>query len=187
MRNKEKILTIIRETYPISYTDIKTHCSDMDESTLVRNLEKLTLSRDIHRTKRGKNTLYRPGGEYHANIYLSQPPIERQHILFQREFLTSYEPSISHILPLSVERAISDRVREDEIIVMYDRRTESTIIDRYIVDIIYTCSEYQDLGISYRDIESMILRDAIDVSISYSDRQFLRGCKTAIDHIIDNR
>ncbi len=186
MKAAEIILAhLADENDPISYTQLKDHI-DIHESTLVRNLEKLTEYGDIMKLSRWKNTFYSLGGKEKIKNYLKKDFFSRPKVSYNPDFLRNYTPNVSSFLWKHLPE-LTAQLQGDLILTTYDYKTHLRLIEMLLIDLSYASSKLEGNTYSYLDTEVLIKYGEEAQGKTAFETQMILNHKEVIKYIIDEK
>ncbi|EKE28287.1 MAG: hypothetical protein ACD_3C00083G0026 [uncultured bacterium (gcode 4)] len=182
----DKLLEYLNKYSPSSYTNIKGYFWDINESTLIRNLNKLIKEWRIIKTKEGKNTNYQVIWINYALEYLKKDFFERPTKKYNFDFLWKYIPNETSFL---WERYLKIKESYDKLwfLSTYDYKTNIRWIENLLIDISFSSSKLEWNTYSYLDTEVLIKYNQEAEWKTQFESQMILNHKNAIKYIIDNR
>ncbi|MDD2745503.1 MAG: Fic family protein, partial [Candidatus Gracilibacteria bacterium] len=185
-KNTIAILNFIKDQKKLSYTQIHEHFSHMNESTLVRNLQKLTTEGEIKKIKTGKNTSYTFDPFFNKAAYFDIPFFERPKKQYNFEFLANYIPNTSSFLGEKYTR-IKEQYVDKNILSTFDYQENIRAIENLMIDLSFSSSKMEGNTYSYLDTEILIKYNSSAEGKSQFETQMILNHKNAIKYIIENR
>jgi len=184
--NFQKVLEYITQEWEASYTHMKGYFSDISESTLVRNLEKLIQDGKVAKSRVWKNTYYRLVGKKYIQEYLKKPFFERPKKEYDFDFLGSYEPNITSFLGDKFD-ILKREYLDKQILSSYDYKVNIRAIENLLIDLSYSSSKLEGNSYSYLDTEILIKYNNSAEWKTQAETQMILNHKNAIKYIVDNK
>ena len=184
--NLHKILTYISQWEEVSYTKMKEYFSDISESTLVRNLDRLIQDGKITKNRVWKNTSYRLAGREYIQEYLKRPFFDRPKKGYDFDFLASYEPNVTSFLGEKYD-ILKRGYLDKQILSSYDYKVNIRAIENLLIDLSFSSSKLEGNTYSYLDTEILIKYNNSADWKTQAETQMILNHKNAIKYIIDNK
>ncbi|EKE26179.1 MAG: hypothetical protein ACD_4C00394G0004 [uncultured bacterium (gcode 4)] len=182
----DKIFEYIRLNWSVPYTKIKENFIEFNETTIVRNLNKLIKNWKITKIKEGKNSNYQIWWADFILEYLKKDFFERPLKKYDFDFLENYIPNATSFL---WERylKIKDKYEKLSLLSTYDYKTNIRWIENLLIDLSFSSSKLEGNTYNYLDTEILIKYNTEADWKTKFESQMILNHKNAIKYIIDNR
>lgn len=181
-----KILEFIILNWSVSYTQINKNINNINESTLIRNLNKLINEKKISKTKIWKNTFYQAIWKDFALSYLKKDFFERDKKSYNFEFLSNYIPNETSFIWERYNK-IKEVLEKISILSSYDYMANIRWIENLIIDISFSSSKLEWNTYNYLDTEMLIKYNQEAEWKTQLETQMILNHKNTIKYIIENR
>lgn len=186
INNLNNIFDFIKSSNKISYSEIIKKFSNIDETTITRNLNKLQKEWKVLKTKIWKNTFYEIIWKDFIINYLNKPFFERQSKNYNFEFLSNYIPNKTNFLWEKYE-ILKKEYLDKEILSSYDYKQNIRAIENLLIDLSFSSSKLEWNTYSYLDTEILIKYNTQAKWKTQVETQMILNHKNAIKYIIDNK
>lgn len=186
VKNIDLILELILSRNEISYTDIVLNFTNLAESTITRNLNKLIESWRIQKNKMWKNTFYIAIWSDYIKDYLNKPFFEREKKVYNFDFLWKYVPNESSFL-WEKYSDIKEKYLDKNTLSTYDYKENLRAIENLLIDLSFSSSHLEWNTYSYLDTEVLIKYNDYAEWKSQTETQMILNHKNSIKYILDNR
>ncbi len=184
--NQILIFDFIKSKDKLAYKDILLEFQTIDESTIVRNLNKLIEEKKILKTKNWKNTFYDVISDNFVLKFLEKPFFEREKKSYNFDFLNDYKPNKTSFL-WDKYNYIKEKYLNKEILSTYDYKKNLRAIENLLIDLSFSSSKLEWNTYSYLDTEVLIKYNDAAEWKTQVETQMILNHKNAIKYIIDNK
>jgi len=182
----QSIFDFIKKKETLTYSELLKNFSDINESTLTRNLNKLINEWRIQKVKTWKNTFYRIAWKDKILDYLKVPFFERDKKTYNFDFLWDYIPNQTSFLWGAYD-IIKEKYLDHTILSTYDYKQNIRMIENLLIDLSFSSSQLEWNTYSYLDTEILIKYNSAAEWKTQVETQMILNHKNAIKYIIDNR
>ena len=184
--NLQKILWYISENWEVAYREMWEYFHDINESTLVRNLDKLIQEGKVIKNRVWKNTFYWLQGREYIQNYLDKPFFEQPKKGYDFSFLGSYEPNVTSFLGEKYN-ILKREYLDKQTLSSYDYKINIRAIENLLIDLSFSSSKLEGNTYSYLDTEILIKYNNSAEWKTQAETQMILNHKNAIKYILDNR
>lgn len=184
--NLNSIFDFIKLKTKISYTEIVKSFSNIAETTITRNLNKLQKEWKILKTKIWKNTFYEITWKDFLIDYFNKPFFERESKSYNFDFLKNYIPNKTSFL-WEKYKLLKKEYLDKEILSSYDYKQNLRAIENLLIDLSFSSSKLEWNTYSYLDTEILVKYNSSAKWKSQVETQMILNHKNAIKYIIDNK
>ena len=186
MKNIDLIFKIIRENIDISYSRLLEKISQINESTLTRNLKKLLKENKIQKKEIWKNTFYKISGKEYSLNYLKKDFFERKKVWYNFDFLASYIPNETSFI-WDWYQKIKKEYDFNNNLSTYDYLTNIRWIENLLIDTSFASSNLEWNTYSYLDTEVLVKYGQEAKWKTTKETQMILNHKEIIKHILENK
>lgn len=184
--NTDLIFDFIKSKQETSYSEIIKNFTEINESTIVRNLNKLAIEWKIIKNKIWKNTFYKVIWVDFILDYINKPFFERDKKTYNFDFLLNYKPNISSFL-WEKYKILKEQYLDKNILSSYDYKQNIRAIENLLIDLSFSSSKLEWNTYSYLDTEILIKYNNSADWKTQTETQMILNHKNAIKYIIDNK
>jgi Fic family protein len=184
--NLNKIFDFIKPKNKVSYSEILKNFSNIAETTITRNLNKLQNEWKLKKIKVWKNTFYELIWKDFILEYFNKPFFERDSRVYNFEFLEKYIPNQTSFLWEKYE-LLKTQYLDKEILSSYDYKENLRAIENLLIDLSFSSSKLEWNTYSYLDTEILIKYNNSAEWKTKFETQMILNHKNAIKYIIDNK
>lgn len=187
MKNIDRIFEYIKSKQEkVQFKELKNKFDDINESTLVRNLNKLIKENKLKKEKDWKNIFYFIFWKEFIIDYLSKPFFEREAKKYNKNFLKNYIPNKTSFL-WDRQIDILEKLNSQKQLSTYDYKNNIKAIENLLIDLSYTSSKLEWNTYSYLDTEVLIKYNEKAEGKTQQEYQMILNHKNVIKYIIENK
>ncbi len=182
----EKILNFIEKSWELQYSVIKANFSNINETTLVRNLNKLLEDNKIKKRIEWKKTFYSISWKEYIYNYFQKPFFEREKRIYNFDFLWNYIPNKTSFLWERYED-IKRRYLAIDKLSTYNYQSNIRWIENLLIDLTFSSSKLEWNTYSYLDTEVLVKYNEEADGKTKEETQMVINHKNVIKYIIEER
>jgi len=187
MKNIDQIFEFIKNYHwRIQFLDLKKEFSNINESTLIRNLNKLIKEEKIKKEIIWKNSFYSLFWWEFSKDYLSRPFFEREKKSYNFDFLRNYIPNKTSFL-WEWYKKIEENYNQIKDISTYDYKKDIRQIENLLIDLSYASSKLEWNTYSYLDTEVLVKYNEEAEWKTKKETQMILNHKNIIKYLIEFR
>lgn len=183
MKNIDLIFEYIKVNWKLQYSDLLKKFSNINESTLTRNLKKLLEQDNIRKEEIWKNTFYMLASGEYALKYFEIPFFDREEKKYNFDFLLNYIPNKTHLLLPEQTKILLDSSSDLEINTNYYQENRRSL-ENLLIDLSFASSKLEWNTYSYLDTEVLVNYNEIAEGKQKDETQMILNHKNAIEYLV---
>jgi len=184
MKNIDLIFNYIKkDSWRIQFSVLKKEFSKINETTLIRNLNKLIEREKIEKEIKWKNSFYNISGWEYSKKYLTKPFFEREKKKYNFSFLKNYIPNETSFLNDNEKEKLLKATDSLEINTNYYKENRRSL-ENLLIDLSYASSKLEWNTYSYLDTEVLVNFNEIAEDKVKDETQMIINHKQAIEYMI---
>ena len=184
MKNIDFIYDFIKQKKEVQFSDIKLNFLDINESTVVRSLNKLVELWKINKKKIWKNTSYKHAWKEFILDFLNTHFFERPRVEYNPDFLKNYIPNKSTFLWDWLQKII--KIYDKGVsLSTYDYKENIRWIENLLIDLSFASSRLEWNTYSYLDTEVLVKYNEEAEWKSKFETQMIINHKEVIKFLLD--